>query len=195
VRRRLGRIEIVVLCTANQCRSPMAEVLLQARLAALGLDVSVSSAGELPGGVHASPGSVRAMQSRSLHLGDHRSQQVSAELLARADLVIGMGRRHLRHAVALRPEVFPRTFTLKELARRAEAVGPRRVGQSLTEWLAGVHAGRTTASLLGDDPRDDVADPIGGPQHLYESTADEISALVDQVVDLAFTGAERRETA
>jgi hypothetical protein len=48
---------------------------------------------------------------------------------------------------------------------------------------------------LGDDPRDDVADPIGGPQRLYDATAEEISQLIDRVVDLAFAGAERRETA
>jgi protein-tyrosine phosphatase len=188
-------IDILVLCTANQCRSPMAEALLQARLAALGVDASVTSAGELPGDVHASPGSVRAMAARGLDLRSHRSTTVTPAAVAGAGLVIAMGRRHLRNAVALAPDAFPRTFTLKELVRRGEAVGPRRPGQTLASWLADVHDGRAASSLLGDDPRDDVADPIGGPQRLYDATAEEISQLIDRVVDLAFAGAEQRETA
>lgn len=173
----------------------MAEVLLRARLAALGVDASVTSAGELPGGVHASPGSVRAMAARTLDLRHHRSRTATPREIAGADLVVAMARRHLRNAVALAPDAFPRTFTLKELVRRGEAVGARRPGQSLAGWLAAVHDGRAASSLLGDDPRDDVADPIGGPQRLYDATAEEISQLIDRVVDLAFAGAEQRETA
>ena len=173
----------------------MAEVLLQARLAALGIDAVVTSAGELPGGAPASPGSVRAMSGRGLDLARHQSTQVTTDMLARADLVIAMGRRHLRHAVALVPTAFARTFTLKELLRRGDAVGPRRAGQPLAEWLSAVHGDRTASSLLGENPRDDVDDPIGGPQPLYDSTADEITELVDRVVEIAFASAERLETA
>ena len=184
-----------MLCTANQCRSPMAEVLLRARFAGLGVDASVVSAGELQGDVAASPGSVTAMAARGLDLRSHRSRCVTPDAIRRADLVLAMGRRHLRHAVSLVPDAFPRTFTFKELARRATSVGPRRGDTSFSQWLASVHDGRLASSLLGDDPRDDVADPIGGPQRLYDAAAEEISDLVDQLVDLAFAGAERRETA
>ena len=193
--RRLGFIEIVVLCTANQCRSPMAEVLLRARLADLGVQAVVTSAGELPGGAPASPGSVRAMSARGLDLVDHQSTQVSGHQLARADLIVAMARRHLRHAVTLMPSAFGRTFTLKELVRRGTEVGPRRPGEPIRDWLAEVHGDRSASSLLGDDPRDDVEDPIGGPQHLYETTASEIADLIDRVVEIAFASAERLETA
>ena len=184
-----------MLCTANQCRSPMAEVLLRSRLAVLGVDAVVSSAGELPGGVAASPGSVRAMQRRGLDLGGHRSRTVSVEDVRAADLVLAMARRHLRHAVAIAPEAFARTFTFKELARRGASIGPRRAGQSLAGWLESAHVGRTTGRLLGDDPRDDVADPIGGPDTLYETAASEIESLVDSIVELAFAAPARLETA
>ena len=184
-----------MLCTANQCRSPMAEVLLQERLGAVGVDAAVRSAGDLPGGAHASPGSVRAMAARGLDLRDHLSQTVTPDLVGDADLVIAMGRRHLRSAVAMRPDAWERTFTLKELVRRAAAVGARRPGEPFSAWLAAVHRGRERAALLGDDPRDDVADPIGGPDRLYEETAAELSSLIDRFVDLAFGAAEDRETA
>lgn len=187
--------EVLVLCTANQCRSPMAEVLLRDRLAARGVDAVVSSAGELPGGVPASVGSVRAMATRGLDLGSHSSRTLNPELLDRSDLVVAMARRHLRTAVVTRPSAFPKTFTLKELVRRASAVGPRRAEQPLADWLDAVHAGRTASGLMGEDLGDDVADPIGGPDRLYEETAVELAGLVDRLVDLAFAAATERETA
>ena len=173
----------------------MAEALLRERLRQLGVDANVTSAGELSGGAPASGGSVRMMAARGLDLTQHVSRTVSVAELRRADLILAMARRHLRFAVGLAPEVFSRTFTVKELARRGTAIGPRRHGQSLPDWLATAHDGRTTASLLGDDRADDVADPIGKPDPEYAVTALELESLLDTVVALAFSNAERRETA
>ena len=164
----------------------MAEALLRDRLQARGIEAQVSSAGEMAGGVAASAGSVRAMAARGLDLGEHRSRSTTAQMLEGADLVIAMARRHLRAAVAAVPTAFPRTFTLKELVRRASSVGPRARGEELDAWLARLHEGRTVSGLLGDDASDDVADPIGGPDRLYESAAQEIEALVGRFVELAF---------
>jgi protein-tyrosine phosphatase len=174
----------------------MAEVLFRDRLAAAGIDAVVTSAGDLPGGSPASPGSVRAMAARSLDLAGHVSRTLNPELVERADVIVAMGRRHLRSAVAMHPPAFGRTFTLKELVRRAIPVGARRPGQSLEDWLAAVHAGRTLTGLLGDDPTDDVADPIGRPDREYEACAVELTDLIDRVVDIAFTPASaNQETA
>ena len=184
-----------MLCTANQCRSPMAEVLFDRRLRAIGVPATVRSAGELPGGVEASGGSVRAMARRGLDLSGHRSRTVEREMLERADLIVAMSRRHLRNAVVLHPPCFGRAFTLKELVRRAGDIGPRQPSESLTDWVARLHEGREHRMLLGDDERDDVRDPIGSPDEEYEATAVELERLVDQAVELAFAAADRRETA
>lgn len=164
----------------------MAQVLLQHRLDALGVGARVSSAGELRGGVAASPGSVRAMAARGLDIGDHRSRTMTAEEVAAADLVIGMARRHVREAVLACPEAWPCTFTLKELVRRGEGIGPRPPDQPLSAWLDLVGLGRQPADLLGDDPADDVEDPIGRADDVYETTAAELADLVERLVALAF---------
>lgn len=179
-------VRVVAVCTANQCRSPMAEVLLRRALEERGIGARVTSAGSLRGGVPASPGSVRAMGRRGLDLAAHESHQLEAGELAAADLVVCMARRHVREAVVLHPPAWPRSFTLKELVRRGETVGPRRADQPLEAWLAEVGAGRTRATLLADDPLDDVADPIGGPDPAYEATAALLEDLVARAVDLAF---------
>jgi len=174
------------VCTANQCRSPMAEALLRAALAGRVEGASVSSAGLFRGGVPASPGSVKALATRGLDLAEHRSRSVTPELLGAADLILGMAKLHVREVVVASPEVFPRTFTLKELVRRGSAVGPRSSAQPLAAWLAAVHEGRRHADLIGDDPADDISDPIGGPDRLYAATADELDRLVGQLVTLAW---------
>ena len=167
----------------------MAQVLLQHRLDASRIEAHVHSAGEMRGGVSASPGSVHAMAARGLDLSQHRSRALSAELLREADLVVTMARRHVREAVLACPEAWPRTFTLKELVRRGGEVGPRRKDQSLAAWLAEVGAGRRPSDLVGEATTDDVADPIGSPDHAYERTAAELSELIDRLVDLAFPNA------
>jgi protein-tyrosine phosphatase len=164
----------------------MAEALLRSALATRGVEASVSSAGLFRGGVPASPGSVRAMALRGIDIDEHRSRTVSEELLGSADLVVGMARLHVREAVVALPDVWPRAFTLKELVRRGNDAGARAAGQPFDEWLARLHEGRRRADLIGDDPEDDVADPVGGPDRLYLATAAELEHLVTRLVDLAF---------
>ena len=158
----------------------MAEVLLRRALPG----AEVSSAGTMyEGGVEASGGSVRAMAARGLALDAHVSRRLEREMLD-ADLVLGMTRAHVRDAVVLEPSAFGRAFTLKELVRRGEAVGPRRPGQGLADWLAEVGEGRRTVDLLGESPDDDVADPIGRPDAEYERTAVELEGLVERLAIL-----------
>ncbi len=160
----------------------MAEVLLQARCAEAGIDATVSSAGLLYDGAPASGGAVEVMAERGLDLSGHRSRVLRREHLATADLVLSMARMHVREAVVLDRSRLARSFTLKEFTRRAQAAGPRRDGD-FDAWLGAMGAGRRTVELLGEDPADDVADPIGRSLPFYQRTADELSGLVDELVD------------
>jgi protein-tyrosine phosphatase len=160
----------------------MAEVLLRRGLDAAGVAASVSSAGVWRADEAASPGSVRAMAARGLDLTGHRSRLVGAEDLVGADLVIGMAREHVREAVVSAPEIFGRAFTLKELVRRGAEAGPPAGG--LAHWLATLAAGRRPVDLLGESADDDIADPIGAPDPVYERTAVEIEGLVTRLVSM-----------
>jgi low molecular weight protein-tyrosine phosphatase len=179
-----GRAGILVLCTANVCRSPMAAALLAGRLDGLG--VPVSSAGMLAGGSPALPEVVSVLGARGLDVSGHRSRTVQPADLAGAGLVLAMARENLRHAVVVAPEAWPRAFTLKELIRRAEGAGPRLAGEPLAAWLSRVHAGRDRMSLLGGAGEDDVADPAGGPPDGYTQTAAELDRLVDRLAELGW---------
>ncbi len=180
---------IIALCTANICRSPMAAALLSRRLAALGVSVAVRSAGMLSSGDPPCPEVVSVMAWRGVDIASHRSHLAQADDLARAGLVLAMARDNLRQAVIVEPGVWPRAFTLKELVRRGDQIGPRRPGEPLRGWLSRAHAGRERLSLLGDSAEDDVADPIGGPLGAYEETADLLDLLVTRLAELGWSHA------
>ena len=167
----------------------MAEVLLRHRVVAVDEDVHVHSAGLITEGEAATPHGIAVMADRGLDLSAHSSRRLTEELIAGADLVIGMGRRHVAEVSVLVPDAWPRTFTLKELVRRGEEVGPRRPGQSLDEWLADVHRGRSRRDLIGPSSADDVADPVSKPKAVYEKTAVELEDLLDRLVHLLWSRA------
>jgi protein-tyrosine phosphatase len=165
----------------------MAEVLLRHHLGDTA-DVTVSSAGRYPGGAPATGHGQATMAARGLDLSAHTSRQLDRELLAQADLVIGMAREHVREAVVLDPGAITRTFTLKELVRAATAIGPRHEDESLDRWLARVGEGRRRDALLsvGHDDAFDIEDPIGRGRADYEATAAELDHLLAVLVELAW---------
>ena len=123
---------------------------------------------------------------RDLDLARHRSRPVTAGLVTEADLVIGMERTHVREVVAIDATAWPRAFTLKELVRRGEAVGPRRPEEPLGDWLDRVGEGRVGRELLGSSPDDDVPDPTGGPIAEHEDLVAELDEQVGRLVALAW---------
>lgn len=162
----------------------MAEGLLRTHLADAGIPATVGSAGLLPGGSPATRHAVAAMAARGIDIGRHRSRQLDGELVRTTPLIVGMARQHVREAVVTYGAAIERTFTLKELVRRGEKVGARRATEPVSRWLARVAAGRVVSDLVGDDPEDDVADPIGRPRSEYEVTADELDDLTGRFVTL-----------
>ncbi|HKY64783.1 MAG TPA: hypothetical protein VJM49_00370 [Acidimicrobiales bacterium] len=172
------------MCTANQCRSPMAEGMLRRLFIQAGIGASVGSAGLLPGGVPATPEAIATMAARRVDIRHHVSRTVDAEMATRTPLIIGMTRQHVRELCAGYGAPIERTYTLKELVRRGQQVGGRLHGESVYTWLHRISAGRRAADLMGDDADDDIADPVGRPRAVYEQTADVFEDKLRDLVQL-----------
>jgi tRNA threonylcarbamoyl adenosine modification protein (Sua5/YciO/YrdC/YwlC family) len=155
--RRLSSMMILLVCTGNTCRSPMAEVLTRKMIAdRLGCPINdladhgvmVLSAGiSAMMGARPSPEAVNVMARDGLQLADHESQPLTTQLVRHADLIWTMTRAHRQAIVSQWPEASSRTL------------------------------------VLGGE--NDIADPIGGPVEYYERCALQIKAeLAKRVAEL-----------
>ena len=182
-------VGIVVLCTANACRSPMAAALLARRLSELGVAAHVRSAGMLRDGDPPYAEAISVMARYGIDITGHRSRVARACDLARARLVLAMARENLRYAVVTEPAAWPRAFTLLELIRRGERAGPRPPDEPLSGWLSRVHAGRERGALLGYSADDDIPDPAGGPLSAYADLADLLDRSLTRLAELGWAQA------
>src|SRR5262249_37231864 len=152
------------------------------RLATRDVPAEVESAGLGPSGFPATAPTCDAAAGIGMDLSTHTSRRVDREMVARADLVITLEPRHTRETALLDARAWPRTFTLKELVRRADAVGPRDEGESLAEWVDRIHAGRQHRDVLGASLDDDVSDPTVDPLADYDAMVRDVDDLVGRLV-------------
>ena len=184
------RVEVLVVCTANQCRSPLGAAAFLGRAADLGLAVDARSSGIQAGpGLPATPATIDAGRRIGWDLSAHRSTPLAVDAIRKADLVIGLERRHVQEIVLADPAAFTKTFTLKELVRRGGEAGGREPGETLASWLARVHSGRRAQDLIGLSSADDITDPTGSNAVDHRGTAEEIDALAGAVLGLIFPDA------
>jgi protein-tyrosine-phosphatase len=113
---------VLVVCTGNSCRSPMAQVMLAHMLE--GMPAFVFSAGTAaPEGNPATARAVAAMGEVGLDLTRHRARQLEPEMVRAADLVLVMEDYHRQRVVESVPEAAGRTRLLLSFAGSEAEVG------------------------------------------------------------------------
>ena len=106
---------ILVVCTGNTCRSPMAEGWLRFELHRLGLDktVEVSSCGVFARkGVPASFESDVVMKNEAIDISRHKSKPLTRELIDSVTHIIVMSEEHRQAILDLYPETVDRIRVL-----------------------------------------------------------------------------------
>lgn len=111
-------MNVLLVCTGNTCRSPMAEGLLKQIAAEAGnRDLHVLSGGLFAdSGSAASKNAVLAAAERGVDISAHRSASVNSEVVLQADLILGMTESHKRALIDMFGAPEDKTYTLAEYA-------------------------------------------------------------------------------
>ena len=110
---------ILFVCTANQCRSPMAEGLMRRKLEREGRagEIRAASAGvDALDSCRATENSIQAMAARGIDISGHRSRATTDKILQDAALILTMERAHANVLQALFPAHAERVHLLAQMA-------------------------------------------------------------------------------
>ncbi len=113
---------ILVVCTGNICRSPMAAALLRAHLDEdeERHDWRVVSAGTWTSeGRPASAYAIAEMAQRGIDMHTHQSRSIDAEMMASADLVLVMTQNHAEALSVAFPDQVHKVHMLSEMVGQA----------------------------------------------------------------------------
>ena len=193
--------QVLVACSANVCRSPLAASVIRSSVASLGSTVYVSWAG-----IYATDGDAMCPQAAAYvgHAGVIGSaRQVTPPLLAGADLLLTADRSQRAWLARMDPSTRSRSFTLRQGARLATwvvrklASGELPTGapampmdpQARLHWLVSEMDAARGAHASWDPSDDDVEDLHGEEDHhqTLEAVARAASALGEAFLFVATT--------
>jgi protein-tyrosine phosphatase len=167
------RPRVLLVCTANICRSPAAARLLAGRL---GPSIEFVSRGtrSVPEAGMCEVSANWVLMNGGDAGGGHLSRQLELADIRASTLILTASQRQRTKVIEMRPSAQVRTFTLVQAARIAQWRGPEAwarmpVGADLPDrllWLAEeLDAYRGTASRPVPESADDLPDPHHGGKH------------------------------
>jgi protein-tyrosine phosphatase len=173
-----ARLTILFICTGNVHRSPLAERLLAVRLP----EARVGSAGTMAQqmtGMH--PATRSVLEQLGGNGAGFTSRRLTQELVAEADLVLGLDREHREAAVRLWPVALRKCFTVREFLRLARWVGAsvsksqsgHGKAASPREVISRAAAARGSLAPVSR-AADGIADPRGAPYDVLLACGQEI---------------------
>jgi protein-tyrosine-phosphatase len=116
---------ILLVCTGNLCRSPMAAGLLRQRLEERGLDTRhrVRSAGVWAlDGEPASAHALAVMSARGIDISEHIAHTITSEDASEADLILVMSREHEQMIRHTWPQYSWKIHRLSEMAGKRQDI-------------------------------------------------------------------------
>lgn len=184
------RFGILFVCTANACRSVIAERAsvagLHVRLGASAARFHVASAGTA--GLHGSalhPYTADALRQIGVSGDGFVSHALTVSDIDRADLILTAGREHRDQVVAMRPRVSRRIYLIREFPRLAACTpAPDTDGDPVgraRSVVAGIARQRGRVPYV-DPTEDEIADPAA-TSAAFVSCARVIQGAVRDVLD------------
>ncbi|HHX01545.1 MAG TPA: low molecular weight protein arginine phosphatase [Firmicutes bacterium] len=157
--------KILMVCTGNTCRSPMAAALLKKHAEQRRIAVEVDSAGL--NAFENEPASTQAqtvMQDYGIDLSNHKAKRIDPQTLDQYDLVLTMAKNHKQQILNLRPDLENKVFLIKEFAaQKMQETNIRNENMNRAD--------------------SDVSDPYGQAVATYQRTAAELLQAIEAILD------------
>src|ERR1700757_3364998 len=113
---------LVIICTGNICRSPIAEGLFKAKSQD---DINIISAGtQAVVGGEAHPLSQQIMEEHGFTISSHRAQQATEPLLKWADLILVLDQSHIDWVIRRTPHLRGRVYKLTKWRGNSDIADP-----------------------------------------------------------------------
>jgi protein-tyrosine phosphatase len=179
---------VLVICTANQYRSPLGEFFLRAGAERRGLPWRVGSAGtHARGGDPLDPLIEELLADHDLRPDGWRSRRLTSAVLAEADLVLTAERSNRSAVSILEPAARGRTFLLLQFARLVAAALTSASANGTNVWKDLISTAAAAQAQLQPAPEgdDEVADPVGRSMRTFRACLTSIHAAAETITAAA----------